>query len=131
MSQPRRSSATRKAPAARRGAVPARVNHKSEEAQAARDALDVRVLETLSTKKAKDNGLSKAAIAEELGEATDKVKASLNRLAKLDLTETSGTTMNTTYAAVEGAVKKLREIRKKTATPPARVNKTRAVGPSA
>lgn len=106
--KPPRGGGTKTTTTKRAGA--AGVNHKTPEAQKARDELDTRVIGLLGQKKNKD-GLGKVKIAEELGADANQVKASLNRLGGLELVETSGATMNTVYTAVEGAAGKLKEKR--------------------
>jgi hypothetical protein len=77
---------------------PGAKNHKSQEAQKERDALDKRVLGLLGQKRHAE-GLSKAALASALGVDATAVKASLNRLVKKDAVTTDGATMNTIYKA--------------------------------
>ncbi len=71
----------------------ASTNHKTPEAQKARDTLDARVKDLLT----KTPDLSKSVIASSLSADTNAVKASLNRLTRKGHVQSKGTTMNTVY----------------------------------
>lgn len=86
------------------------VNHKTPEAQAARDKLDQDV-GGLLTQKRHAEGLGKVKIAELLKADANAVKASCNRLGRAGVLTSSGTTMNTVYKATKDGATKLAALR--------------------